>query len=564
MLSEFNVRSYGLINSLNWQLEKGLNVITGETGAGKSMVLSAFEALLDGRITDNEIRYNDDSCKIEAFIDLDESEIKDDVRKLLEDKGLNAEEDTLLLSCDIKRHGHSVSRINGDITQRGALKDLRELLVDIHGQSQHLSLYDKRNHLGYLDDYGSLSADKQSVSEKYHAMNEIRTKIEELKSLSRSAANNRDLLTFQVEEIRSANLDEDEETSLRERKDILANAEKIKGYVYEIGEYLTESEGGSAESTLGRAAKALRKISSFDSSLEGLADQLESITEDVTSIAYKVSDYGDSLEFDPRELESIEERLTIIKNIKKKYGPEIKDALAYLEEAEAKLSALDNAEYDLTNLEEDLKRAEKEYLDCAETLSDKRKKTAEKMNKAVMKELKDLDMPNTVFSVDIKRSGGQSENGIDDVEFMVSTIPGEPMKPLAEIASTGEVSRFTLAIKSALASSDKVPILIFDEIDIGVGGRTGDVLGKKLWELSRHHQVICVTHLAQIACYADAHYSVSKAFSDERLTSHMVRLDDEERMQELALMVGGQGTKDSALEVAKQLISAADSWKKTN
>ncbi len=566
MLNELNVRSYGIIKSLSWHPDKGFNVITGETGAGKSMVLDAFEALLDGKITENEIRTGDDACRIEADIVLGDERLKEKTRSILEDKGINYEDESVLMTCELRTGGRTVSRVNGEIAQRTVLNDLHSVLVDIHGQKQHLSLYDKKNHMAYLDDYGDLNEIKSEVTSRFREYSALKRKIESIRSDSKSASDNRDLLTYQIKEIEDADLSEDEEQKLLDRKQVLTHAEQMRGYAYEIGMYLTEDENGNnAESLLGHAVTSLRKLAALDNSLDSLAEELSGITENINDIAYRISDYSDSLEFDPGELEQVEDRLAVIKAMKRKYGPEVKDVLAYLSDAKNKLGSLDSAEFDLEKLEEDLKDKAKEYLSVALVLSEKRRETAARMKESVGRELNELGMKYTAFDVKIdteQNTDNFSENGIDDIEFMISSVPGEAPKPLASIASTGEVSRLTLAYKVALASADKTPILIFDEIDIGVGGRTGEVLGRKLWELSRHHQVICVTHLAQIACYADAHFSVSKSMQADRLDSHMERLNDKDRIDELAVMLGGEGNKNSSLTVASELVKNSEKWKK--
>jgi DNA repair protein RecN (Recombination protein N) len=576
VLAELKIKSFGIIDELTWSLSKGFNAVTGETGAGKSLVIDAIESLLDGKIDEDDIRYGADAARIEAVFFLAKTDIWPKIRALLEDKGIAVDEDDLVASCEFRRGGRAVLRINGAAVNRGLMREVGALLVDIHGQSEHLSLFDKRHHLDYLDAYAHVLSDRGVFGEKAASLYWLQDQLMKINQAETDRIHRQEILRYQHDEIGRGKLKDGEEEELTQRRRVISSSEKLKSLAYQACQALNGEDGmGSAVSRLNEAVRAVESLVSLDPSLKPQAETLQGAVASAEETARDLRRYEEGLEYDPRELEEIESRLELIHSLKKKYGNTISQILEKHRAIDEELLKLESLDNDKVKLEQDIDSLKKELGVQAEVLSSKRKEAAKRFETAVENELKDLNMLQVRFGVRIEQTSDPpgllfkgrgvsfTKDGADQVEFMVSTNPGEPMKPLAEIASTGEVSRFTLALKVALAEADSTPVLVFDEIDIGVGGRSGDVIGKKLWSLARHHQVLSVTHLPQIAVYGDTQYSVRKAVSGERTASTISTLDTGSRGQELAAMLGGASPSETSLKNAKELLQKAEAWKKT-
>ena len=577
MLAELKVKSFGIIDELTWCLASGFNVITGETGAGKSLVIDAIEALLDGKLDEESIRYGADSARVETVFFLAKNPLWPRLKSLLEEKGVAVEEGDLLMSCEFRRQGRTVIRINGSAVTRALLREVGGLLVDVHGQSEHLSLFDKRHHLDYLDAYAHAGDMRSQFGESASRLYALQDELEKLRQAVAERAHRREILRYQNDEITRAKLKDGEEEELEQKRRVMSSCEKLKALAYEAYQALNGDDGVGpvALSRLNEAIRSMQSLVALDPSLKPQMDTLESALAGIEETARDVRSYEEGLEYDPRELEEIEGRLELIHALKNKYGNSVAQVLEKQRNIESELARLESSEADEARLENDITKLKDELGKQAVILSAARKKAAAKFEKDVERELGELNMSQVRFEVGIKQTDdergipfegrrvGFTRDGADEVEFMVSTNPGEPMKPLAAIASTGEVSRFTLALKVALAEADATPVLIFDEIDIGVGGRSGDVIGKKLWSLSRHHQVICVTHLPQIAVFADSHYSVSKEAAGERTTSFISTLDGASRVPELAAMLGGAAQSATSVKNATEMAQKAESWKKS-
>jgi DNA repair protein RecN (Recombination protein N) len=578
LLVELRVKNLGIIEDMNWRLDDGLNVITGETGAGKSLVIDAVELLLAGKADEEVIRHGTDQAQIEGVFSLPRKEKLASLRALLAEKELSPDEDTLVIDCQLRRKSPDVIRVNGHAVPRALLRQLGSLLVDIHGQSDHLSLFNSSSHLDFLDSYAHTTELRQNFTEKAKELNRMEQELKALEKDEQERARREEFLRFQLEEITRARLKEGEEVELERERDILASAEKLKTIAYEAYRALYEEDAsGRATPALDRlneAAQALKKLAEIDPSLKEPLDSLEGSIEGLTEIARSLRAYGDGLEYDPNRLEEIESRLELIRGLKRKYGQSIGEVLAYATKAQKELDEVAGSEERSAQLKESAAALKKGMGDIAHRLSAERNEAAEKLTAQVNKELGELNMPQVDFQVSISREKDEdgiplpngvyafTNEGIDKVEFMASTNPGEPIKPLAKIASTGELSRFTLALKGALSEADHIPVLIFDEIDIGVGGRSGEIIGKKLSNLARNHQVVCVTHLPQIAAFADAHFSVHKELAGARTLSLLESLDDEARLKELAIMLGGAQYTETALTSARELRHKAENWKK--
>lgn len=579
MLDELTVKDFGIIESITWHPAGGLNVITGETGAGKSLVVDAVEALLSGQVHEEDIRHGSDEARVEGDFSIGRGGGEKALREILAEKGLDTDEDALLITCQFRRQGRVAPRINRQAVSRSVLRNVGAALIDIHGQSQHLSLLNKDQHLDFLDAYAHTQDLRHNFSTKVSELHHIEREIQSLYRDEHELSRQIDLMNFQVDEIRRAELQEGEEEELKKELAILNSAEKLKAASYEFYSIIygddSASGASSAVDRVNEALPVLQQVAGIDASLQGKLTDLEEIVHGLEELAREMQAYGENLDYDPQRLEEVQNRLELIRTLERKYGDSIPDVLNFLEKTEQELSGLTNSGERRQQLEKQREDLKKEMGILASQLSEKRIKAAEKLAAAVGKELGDLGMGRVDFSVSITQEpydeglplpDGQcrrfGNSGIDDVVFMASTNPGEPAKPLDKIASTGEISRFLLALKSALAEADTIPVLIFDEIDIGIGGRSGEIIGRKLWGLSRHHQVICVTHLPQIAAFADSHYSVSKHTEGDRTVSTITSLKQEERFNELALMIGGPSYTENALKAAGELIEGAEAWKK--
>jgi len=579
LLVELRVKNLGIIEDINWRLDDGLNIITGETGAGKSLVIDAVELLLAGKADEEVIRHGADQAQIEGVFSLPPKENLASLQELLAEKELAADEDTLVIDCQLRRKSPDIIRVNGHAVPKALLRQIGSLLVDIHGQSDHLSLFDSSSHLDFLDSYAHTLELRQDFNAKAKELNKVEQELKALEKDEQERARREEFLRFQLEEISRAQLKEGEEPELERERDILASAEKLKAVSYEAYRALYEEDASSqatpALDKLNEAALAIKKLVEIDPSLKRQLGFLEETIDGLTETARSLRAYSDGLEYDPNRLEEIESRLELIRGLKRKYGQSISEVLTYLTKAQKELDEVSNSAERSARLKETAASLKPAMGQTAARLSAERAKAAEKLMTEVKKELNDLNMPQVEFRVSLSQEkdeggiplpDGQSyafgNEGVDTVEFMASTNPGEPLKPLAKIASTGELSRFTLALKGALSEADHIPVLIFDEIDIGVGGRSGEIIGKKLSSLARNHQVVCVTHLPQIAAFADAHFSVHKELAGARTLSLLESLEDEARLKELAIMLGGAQYTETALTNARELIHKAESWKK--
>ena len=578
MLLELRVKDLGIIEEIQWKPGDGLNVITGETGAGKSLVIDAVEVLLGGKVDDEAIRHGANEARIEGVFSLPRNNSAVRLKELLKEKGLQVDDDMLVIQCELRRQGRSVARVNGHAVPKGLLNQISRFLIDIHGQSEHLSLMDRKYHLDFLDAYAHALDLRTGFAAKavelYKVEQEIKLRAEEEKDRS----HREELLQFQLDEIGRAKLQVGEEDELNRERAILTSAEKLKGFSYEIREAIIGHDNvdvpASALDKLGEATGAMKKLVEFDPDLEQQLRVLEEASYNLEEVARDIRVYSDNLEYDPERLQEIQSRLELIENLKKKYGQSIADVLDYAEKVGIELEGISYSSERRAELEDMHSRLRREMGLIASELTKVRSEAAAKLVVEVRRELDELNMSQVEFEVSITQEQSEAgiplpdggvfafcNEGVDIVEFMASTNPGEPVKQMAKIASTGEISRFTLALKGALSEADNIPVLIFDEIDIGVGGRSGEIIGKKLWALARNRQVICVTHLPQIAAFADAHYSVHKEVTGDRTLSMLRDLNNESRLKEVAVMLSGSQYTDTSLDNASELMQKAEEWK---
>jgi len=581
MLTELTIRDFAIIDELTLRLHPGFNVLTGETGAGKSIIIDAVDLLLGGRGDSTIVRAGAERAIVEGVFRLNAS-TQARLNSLLEANGLEGDAlDILLLGREVRANGRSVGRVNGRAVTLSLLREIAAGLVDIHGQSEHLSLLQVRSHVDLLDRYAGLWELRGQVSDGVKTLREVRRELDELLRDERALARRADLLQFQVEEIGNANLHPGEEQELLQERTRLANAEQLATLATEVYRTLREAgsdEGIAALDLIDQAVRALTALTKLDAALETQRETLESITYQLDDVAANLRDYQETIEseWDPRRLAQVEDRLDLIHRLQRKYGDSIETILAFADKAACELESITHSEERV----EALRAQEAGLLEAvgalAADLSQQRRQAAGYLSAAVEVELADLKMAGARFGVDLQRKEAAdgvpiSESryafdatGVDRAEFLVSPNPGEGLKPMVKIASGGETARLMLALKTVLSRADETPTLIFDEIDQGIGGRVGATVGKKLWGLTTGdgdvvgHEVLCVTHLPQLAGYGDRHFKVTKQVAGERTVTNIRVLEGEERVEELAQMLGtvSESTRESAREILGQVEQA--------
>lgn len=560
MLKWLQIKNIATIEELEAECKHGLNVLTGETGAGKSIIFEALNLILGGRASPDLIRSGSDICSAQALFDVSG---RADALALLEEQGINCEDGLIVIRRDISASGKGKGYLNGNFATASMLKELGQLLVDLHGQGQHQILLNQAHHLDVVDSFGACWEARGKVESGFKMLASLRKELGELTMGERQRAQRADLLRFQVAEIEGANLQRGEEEELLRERSILQNAERIARECDNALGSLYYSEGATLEQ-LGKTLRSLESIASIDLRASPIAEDVRSIIVRLRDAADWLRSYGSKIEFDPHRLEVVEERLSRLKGLKKKYGDTSEEVLDYLERAKAELESIAGGEERIDELQQAAEAAERELYSLACALSAKRRRAAELLKKETARHLNELAMDEVRFSVVFEaegpdEGGGSSRpevgrNGIDKVEFYISANPGEALKPLAMTASGGELSRTMLALRSAISAADKTPCLVFDEIDSGIGGKVAEMVGRKLKEIASGRQVFCVTHLAQIASFADAHFLVEKAVCVGRSRTTIRELSATERIEEIARMSAGRQITEAAREHARQLL----------
>jgi DNA repair protein RecN (Recombination protein N) len=565
MLSELHIENFAIISRLELRFNRGLNIFTGETGAGKSIIIDAVEAIMGSRADATMVRAGAEKALVEASFEISD-EVSLPVRQILEREALQEGDGRLTLGREIRSNGRSIARVNGRTVNVSILNELGEYLVDVHGQSEHLSLLHVPQHLGLLDSYARVEREFAEYQETYHHLVQLRKQLTELRKTEAEAARQIDILQYQINEIETAHLREDEEAALKAERTRLANAEGIASVAQEAMQILDEGtpESPGVTDLVGQVTSLLNNLSRIDPQQDKLALRAQASLEELTDLAAVLRDYLETVEFNPQRLDQVEERLNLIQNMKRKYGEDIPAILHFVEQARQQLDTITHVSERIAELENDEGLLLTKLARIGELLSALRQAAAMKLETALETELMDLSMAGAKFKVDFSErqsdegvtlSNGHKvafdSTGLEHVEFLVAPNPGEGLKPLVKIASGGETSRLMLAIKNVLAQADKVPTLIFDEIDQGIGGRVGSIVGRKLWELANRHQVLCVTHLAQLAAFGEQHLRVMKRIKDGRTETQVDVVIGEERLLELAQMMGevSDGTRQSAKEL---------------
>lgn len=551
MLTELNIKNFAIIDSLNITFEKGLNVLTGETGAGKSIIVDAVELALGGRASSEMIRSGCDEAVVEAAFDISDAS---GISEKLSEMGLEGD-DALVIKRTVSASGKNKVFINGSMATIAMLSDIGEFLVDIHGQHEHQTLFKVERHIDVIDEYAAVGPLREEMAGVYSELNRVKNELESLKVSEADKEKRLDVLKFQSDEIGKASLKENEEEGLLGERKLLANSEKL----FDAGNTALEllyAQAGSALELVKKADSKIREIATLDESLKPTAESVNSVYASIEDAAMTLRDYIGKISFEPERLNEIEERLDLIGRLKRKYGNTVSEVLKYKEEVDRKLEGIEKAEERITELEKEVETLKASGLKIAETLSDKRKKASRELKNMVEVELSDLGMKKAVFEVRIDRISDITAKGFDRVEFLLSSNPGEVPKPLSKIASGGELSRIMLALKKVLAGPSGVPTMIFDEVDAGIGGGIAEVVGKKLKEVAKGRQVLCITHLAQIAAMADLHYAVSKGENKGRTTTTVSRLSGDERVDEVARMLGGMTITEATKRHAEEMIRA--------
>lgn len=562
MLQSLYLENIALIEKLGIELFPGFNVLTGETGAGKSIIIDAVNFVLGERTSRDLIRNGAARAKVEAVFSLNEG---DAAFAALDALGIECDGNELILSRELSAAGRNACRVNGTLVPVASLKSVSDTLVDIHGQHEHQALLDAENHISYLDAY--CHAESLPIIEKIDAIvsrrNELMLKRNSGFASEREREREMDMLRYQIEEIASANLEVGEEERLSAEKTVLLNAERIRTALETAHMALSGAEEGSALSAIDTARRSMRDIAALNKDYEALGDKIEELYYAAEDISFVLRDTSENVESDMQRLEEIEQRLKLISDLKRKYGRTVEDVIDFGKDAGTKLNELENAEALAAELDAKLDKLKAEYNVAADELSKVRRAAGDRLKRDVLNELKDLGMAKAMFDVALSdASGGEPrKGGRETAEFMLSANPGEPLKPLEKVASGGELSRIMLCFKSIFADNDRVPTLIFDEIDTGISGRTAAVVGEKMLGIAKKHQVICVTHLAQIAALADAHLMVRKYDDGKNTFVETRQLNEEEKVQRIAQMMDGESDSPSALTHARELIARADKIK---
>jgi DNA repair protein RecN (Recombination protein N) len=600
MLLELNISDFAIIDRLHLRLETGFNVLTGETGAGKSIIIDALGTLRGDRADPTFVRAGAERARVEGVFSLAD---RADLIPLLEEYGLWDEEDEqIILSREVSgESGRSVARINGRAVNIATLREIGGRLVDIHGQHEGLSLFNTRTHGEMLDRYGGLLPLRAEVAEKVSELRRVREELNALRKAAASRAERIEELRYLLEDVGQAKLRPGEEAELLKERTLVQNGARITDLVTSAYALLYAGDEGGRHpikpivESMASVSDALAELARLDSSVVRSAEQASELLYTLEDLSASVRAYRDAMEFDAGRLDAIEDRLTLLRDIQRKYHGSIEEILERAASAEAEIERLTHSAEHLADLEQQESRLLAQVGKLAGELSRQRRRMGDQLAEAVQGAMRDLAMPHVRFAVALEhqedpngvpvevnslelRMKNESENGdktlhsqfitlnfdktgIDRIEFLLSPNPGEPLKPLARIASGGESARLLLALKSILSRVDDVPTLVFDEVDVGVGGRAGHVVGEKLWGISDRHQVICITHMPQVASFGDAHYAIAKSFSVDRTRTSITRLGDEQRVDELAAMLDGTPISDHSRRSAQEMLERAGTFK---
>ena len=553
MLKELSIKNFAIIDDVKVEFTYGLNLLTGETGSGKSIIIEALETVLGGRSSKDLIRSDKDEAFIEALFF-----INDEIKPLLKRYNFDFDENILVLTKEISKDYPSVSRVNGRPITLSDLKKITTKLVDIFGQHEHQSLLNITNHQIIIDSFGDNEFNDliNKIGELYEEYTTENKKLEKLSISSYEREREIDLLKFQIDEIEDAFLTSDDDENIENEYNRLSNVVDITTGLNEVYGMISNSnyENISIIELMDKSISILNNISKYDKELVSNLDELQGIRYSLQDISRSLNYYVENLEIDGERLIFLNERLDLINKLKKKYGSTVSIILGYKENINEKYDKLINYEKQIERIQKNLEDYEVKLNKYSSVLSNKRKNIALMLENMLSKELSELSMENVKFKVNFEKKNNFSSTGIDNIEFLISTNPGEPLKPISKIVSGGEMSRIMLGFKSIIADNDKIPTMIFDEIDTGISGRTAQVVGEKIKRISKNHQVISISHLPQIAALADSHYEISKEVINGKAQTKINKLSDDERIIELARLLGGVNVTETTLQHAKEMI----------
>ena len=538
MISTLHIKNIGIIEDLTVDLNTGFNVLTGETGAGKTLIIDSLNLACGGRFSKEIVRRGENFCLVELNIYLPQNE--------------NSIDGNIIISREIFLNGRNTCKINGRLVTVNELKEFMSKIIDIHGQNDNQTIMSKQEHINYLDNFigKDLLNEKYEYQKLYNRYNEIKKELKENYGDEKEKQRKLDLLKYQLNEIEQANLKENEEDELNNERKKIMNSEKIYTCLTEVDSNLSES----VIDGINLSIRALEKIEDIDDEYKNKLTDLKNIYYDVQELTRDISDLNSDVSFDESKRNEIEERLDCIYDLKRKYGNSISEIIEYKEQIEKDIYTIENLEEHNNKLKKELEDLTIKMSEKCSVLNKMRSKYSKVLNEKINKELKDLEMKNASFHVDIKyeESGNFNQNGLDDIEFLIATNVGDEAKPLIKIASGGEISRIMLAIKTVLADTDEVPILIFDEIDTGISGKAAKSVGEKIKIISQKHQVLCITHQANIAAKGDSNYFISKKVENEKTYTNIKLLNEAEVIEEIARISSGDITKN-ALEHAREM-----------
>lgn len=561
MLSLLHIENIAIIESADISFDRGFNVLTGETGAGKSIVIDAISAVLGERTSREVIRTGAKSALVNAVFT---GEVP---LKWLEDNGFPADGEELMLQREIQGDGRNVCRVNGRPLTVAQLRELGRQLLNIHGQHDGQQLLDPDCHLGYLDSFGKTASLLESYQSAYRSMASLRRRISELEMDEAERSRRVDTLEFQIRELERAELKPGEDEELDARKTLLRSSGKLMEAIQEAQFALSGGEDSQGACDLiSEAEGTIRSVTRLSPQLEELGEKLTALRYAADDASEVIRDFSEAFDFSPEELDQLESRLDVIYRLKKKYGPTVTDMLDYLERSKEELEQIQEADDTIQRLEKELEQARKETVKRGTALTKARRKAADNLQKRVQEELRQLDMPKVQFVTDFAPCPGQDgmdDTGMDQIQFLMSANLGEALKPIQKVASGGELARIMLALKNVLAEDDGIGSLVFDEVDTGVSGRAAQKVAEKMADVARRKQVLCVTHLPQIAAMADTHFSVEKGEKKGRTFTNVVRLGQEGRVEELARLIGGAAVTDVLKQSATELLEQAEGYKAT-
>lgn len=552
MLSQLYIKNIAVISEASIDFGPRFNVFTGETGAGKTILVSAINGVLGARMSRDIIRSGEDSAYVSALF----TQLPQDVCTKIEEMGFEMQDDTLLIAREVG--SRNLCKVNGRPATVQLLREIASMLIDVHGQKDNHRLLSPENHIAYIDAFGGLEDCRREYQVLYEKILEVRNQLERVNRRDREKEHQVDLLTYQIGEIESAALHPGEEEELLLKRDQIANAERIIRLLSQSKQLLDgEEEVSGILQMFEELTNNLSQLTHFLPQMEPLAMRMEEIGYDLSDCAGDLGNYLDQMDYQPQELEQVEERLDLIYRLKRKYGNSVEEILEYLEKSREQLQQLNLSEEKAQELQEEYLRLKPQVQQAADLLTSRRHKAAKEFLSRVKKELEFLNMPSVRLSVSAGRSGWKPD-GQDELEFLISSNAGEEPKPLAKIASGGELSRVMLSIKNVLAQKDRVGTAVFDEIDTGVSGKAAQKIGQKLQEVAQNRQVICVTHLAQVAVYADHHLLIEKSEEDGRTYTRIKPLDRQGRVEEIARMISGENLTETAIQNAREMLSLAD------